>query len=69
MKLNESYEIDKEISSLIDNMYYHFHHDNFMTGYSMNRTKCEGCLGTGAKYNKEWKALLCDTCDKDLVLL
>jgi hypothetical protein len=39
-------EIDKEISSLIDNMYYHFHDDNFMTGYSMNRTKYD---------LKEWK--------------
>jgi hypothetical protein len=39
-------EIDKEISSLIDNMYYHFHHDSFMTGYSMNRTKYD---------LKEWK--------------
>jgi len=39
-------EIDKEISSLIDNMYYHFHDDNFMTGYSMNKTKYD---------LKEWK--------------
>jgi len=31
--------------------------------------ECEGCLGTGGKYNKEWKALLCEACDKDLVLL
>jgi hypothetical protein len=32
-------EIDKEISSLIDNMHYHFHHDNFMLGYNMDRRK------------------------------
>lgn len=31
--------------------------------------ECEGCLGVGAKYNKEWKAMLCETCDKDLVLV
>lgn len=39
-------EIDKEIKSLIDNIHYHFHHDNFMSGYNMDRRK----------YNlKEWK--------------
>lgn len=31
--------IDKEIKSLIDNMHYHFHHDGFMTGFNMDRTK------------------------------
>lgn len=31
--------IDKEINSLIDNLHYHFHHDNFMSGYNMDRTK------------------------------
>jgi hypothetical protein len=31
--------------------------------------ECEGCLGIGATYNKEWKAMLCETCDKDLVLV
>jgi hypothetical protein len=39
-------EIDKEIESLINNMHYHFHHDNFMTGYNMDRTKYD---------LKEWK--------------
>lgn len=39
-------QIDKEISSLIDNIHYHFHHDSFMTGYSMDRTKYD---------LKEWK--------------
>ncbi len=32
-------DIDKEIESLIDNMHHHFHHDNFMTGHNMDRTK------------------------------
>lgn len=32
-------QIDKEINSLIDNMNYHFHHDNFMSGYNMDRRK------------------------------
>jgi len=37
---NETEEdINKEIESLINNMHYHFHHDNFMTGYNMDRTK------------------------------
>ena len=39
-------EIDKEIESLIDNMHYHFHHDAFMTGFNMDRTKYD---------LKEWK--------------
>ena len=39
-------EIDNEISSLIKNMDYHFHHDNFMSGYNMDRTKYD---------LKEWK--------------
>ena len=39
-------EIDKEISSLIDNLHYHFHHDNFMLGYNMDRRKYD---------LKEWK--------------
>jgi hypothetical protein len=39
-------QIDKEINSLIDNMHYHFHHDNFMSGYNMDRTKYD---------LKEWK--------------
>jgi hypothetical protein len=39
-------EIDKEIRSLITNMDYHFHHDNFMSGYNMDRTKYD---------LKEWK--------------
>lgn len=38
--------IDKEINSLIDNLHYHFHHNNFMSGYNMNRTKYD---------LKEWK--------------
>ena len=39
-------QIDKEVKSLIDNMHYHFHHDNFMSGYNMDRTKYD---------LKEWK--------------
>ena len=39
-------EIDKEIESLINNMHYHFHHDNFMSGFNMDRTKYD---------LKEWK--------------
>ena len=39
-------QIDKEIKSLIDNMHYHFHHDNFMSGFNMDRTKYD---------LKEWK--------------
>ena len=39
-------EIDKEIKSLIDSMHYHFHHDVFMSGYNMDRTKYD---------LKEWK--------------
>jgi hypothetical protein len=39
-------EIDREIDSLIDNMHYHFHHDNFMSGFNMDRTKYD---------LKEWK--------------
>jgi hypothetical protein len=39
-------EIEKEISSLIDNIHYHFHHDSFMSGYNMDRTKYD---------LKEWK--------------
>jgi predicted glutamine amidotransferase len=25
--------------------------------------ECESCLGIGAKYNEEWKAMICATCD------
>lgn len=32
-------QIDKEINSLIDNMNFHFHHDNFMSGYNMDRSR------------------------------
>ena len=39
-------EIDKEINLLIENMHYHFHHDNFMSGFNMDRTKYD---------LKEWK--------------
>jgi hypothetical protein len=39
-------EIDKEIEDLIDSMHYHFHHDNFMSGFNMDRTKYD---------LKEWK--------------
>lgn len=39
-------EIDKEVEDLIDNMRYHFHHDIFMTGFNMDRTKYD---------LKEWK--------------
>ena len=39
-------DIDKEIESLINNMHYHFHHDNFMSGFNMDRTKYD---------LKEWK--------------
>ncbi len=39
-------EIDKEIEDLIDNMHYHFHHDAFMSGFNMDRTKYD---------LKEWK--------------
>lgn len=44
---NETEEdINKEIESLINNMHYHFHHDNFMSGFNMDRTKYD---------LKEWK--------------
>ncbi len=44
---NETEEdIDNEIESLINNMHYHFHHDNFMSGFNMDRTKYD---------LKEWK--------------
>jgi hypothetical protein len=39
-------QIDKEINLLIENMHYHFHHDNFMSGFNMDRTKYD---------LKEWK--------------
>jgi hypothetical protein len=32
-------ELQKEYKSLIDNMYYHFTHENFMNGFNMSRDK------------------------------
>jgi hypothetical protein len=62
---NETEEqIDKEIKSLIDNMNYHFHHDNFMSGYNMDRsrygfwiTNPEGAL-TECKREDKLKSIL-----------
>lgn len=25
--------------------------------------ECESCLGIGAKYNEDWKAMICATCE------
>jgi hypothetical protein len=36
---NNELDINREIKSLIDNLHYHFHHDGFMNGFNMNRSK------------------------------